>query len=274
MSRRAEQRRRNRTRRRPLEGAHPVRHLLHELYFGDTRRGIRFRLWVLTIDFLIIGFFIVAPIIRESRFFLAVDLTVAVILAAELCARAVAWGDLRSWLRRPIVWVDLFVLATLLAPMWLINLSFLRILRLWSLVNSDMFWKTVAARYEHSRWEDPVRAGATLLTFIFVVTGFVYTSFAHQHPGIKGYLDALYFTIATLTTTGFGDITLPGTWGRLLSIVTMIAGITLFVRLAQALIRPYKVAFRCPSCGLLRHDHDAVHCKACGQLLDIPNDEW
>jgi voltage-gated potassium channel len=38
-------------------------------------------------------------------------------------------------------------------------------------------------------------------------------------------------------------------------------------------LHPSKVRYRCPSCGLLRHDRDAVHCKACGELLNIPNDD-
>ena len=78
--------------------------------------------------------------------------------------------------------------------------------------------------------------------------------------------------MATVTTTGFGDITLPGTFGKLTSIVTMIVGISLFVRLAQAVVRPYKVTFPCPECGLNRHDTDAVHCKACGHVLNIPDE--
>ena len=61
--------------------------------------------------------------------------------------------------------------------------------------------------------------------------------------------------------------------GRLISVVVMICGVTLFLRLAQVLFRPYKVRFTCPECGLLRHDPDAVHCKACGILLNIPNEE-
>lgn len=103
------------------------------------------------------------------------------------------------------------------------------------------------------------------------MTGFVYTGFVGQHEGIAGYVDALYFIISALTTTGFGDIVLPGTWGKLLSIVIMVTGITPFVRLTQ--VRPYKVHFPCPTCGLQRHDPDAVHCKACGTLLNIPNDD-
>ncbi len=68
--------------------------------------------------------------------------------------------------------------------------------------------------------------------------------------GIEGYVDALYVTVATVTTTGFGDIVLPGVWGKLTAIVTMIFGISLFVKLAQAIVRPNKVFFECPRCAL------------------------
>lgn len=79
--------------------------------------------------------------------------------------------------------------------------------------------------------------------------------------------------MTSLTTTGYGDITLPGAWGRLLSIFVMLVGVSLFIRLMQLLVRPHKVKFPCPDCGLSRHDPDAVHCKACGKILNIPNEE-
>ncbi|WP_309643454.1 ion channel [Phenylobacterium sp.] len=249
-----------------------IRARLRELYHGQTRRAVRFRLGVIVIDLLLIGFFIAAPFIRETPAFLVVDYVVAFILALDIAARALAADRWTDWIKRPSTWLDLFVLATLLFPLWLFNLAFLRVLRLWTLIHSEFFWETIGRRYDDTRWEDVTRATATLVTFVFVMTGFVYTSFVRT-PGIDGYIDALYFTIATLTTTGFGDITLPGTWGRIISIVTMLTGITLFVRLAQALFRPYKVRFPCPTCGLQRHDVDAVHCKACGEQLNIPNDD-
>jgi voltage-gated potassium channel len=40
----------------------------------------------------------------------------------------------------------------------------------------------------------------------------------------------------------------------------------------QTLIRPQKVRYACPACGLQRHEVDAVHCKACGLLLKIPDE--
>ncbi len=245
-----------------------MRAQLHALYFGDSPKAVRFRLGVLAIDVVAIAFFIAAPLIRDTQIFYGLDYAIAAILAAELLARWLASTDKRFF-TRPIVLVDVLVLVTLLAPQLVFNLGFLRILKLWSLLHSEFFWCTVARRYDDTRWEEVTKTAATLVTFIFVITGLVYTSYARVHPGIDGYIDALYFTVATLTTTGFGDITLPGLWGRLISIVTMIVGITLFLRLAQTLFRPYKVKFLCQTCGLSRHEPDAVHCKACGVLLNI-----
>ncbi|MFA4893912.1 potassium channel family protein [Brevundimonas sp.] len=250
-----------------------LRARLRYLYHGSSPLAVRFRLAVIAIDFAIIGFFLIAPILHEAGLvFYIIDYLIAAVLGLDLAARAYAHTDLRDWLKKPVVWVDLFVLATLLFPAWLFNFGFLRLLRLWTLLNSDFFWRTVGHKYDDTRVEEITRALASLVTFIFVVTGFVYATFRGSHAGISGYLDALYFTVATLTTTGFGDITLPGNWGRLLSIVVMLTGITLFLRLAQTIFKPHKVKFPCPTCGLQKHDPDAVHCKACGVVLCIPDE--
>lgn len=250
-----------------------LRARLRALYHGSSPTSVRFRYGVILIDLLIIAFFIAAPLMRRHGVtFYLIDYGVAGFLTLDLAARAIAHGDIRAWLRKPIVWVDLFVLATLLFPAWLFNFGFLRVLRLWTLIHSEFFWRTIGRRYDDTRVEQITRAASSLLTFVFVVTGFVYTSFAGRHVGIAGYVDALYFTVTSLTTTGYGDVTLPGVWGKLLSMAVMLGGVSLFIGLIQSILRPHKVTFPCPCCGLRRHDPDAVHCKACGQVLNIPND--
>ncbi|BCH32308.1 hypothetical protein MesoLjLc_42380 [Mesorhizobium sp. L-8-10] len=119
------------------------------------------------------------------------------------------------------------------------------------------------------RNEDALVALANLCVFLFVMTGVVFETQHRQNAQIGNYADALYFTVTALTTTGFGDITLEGTTGRMISVAIMIVGVTLFLRLAQVLFRPAKVWHRCPACGLIRHDPDAVHCKHCGTVLHI-----
>jgi voltage-gated potassium channel len=250
-----------------------LRARLRYLYHGQTPPAVRFRLAVIGVDLALIAFFVATPFLRTSPAFLIIDYAVAAILGADIAARALATRSVERWVKRPIVWVDLFVLATLLFPLLLFNLGFLRVLRIWTLFNSEFFWETVGRRYDDTRWEDVIRNLAGLVTFLFLATGVVYAGFVRPGSELNGYVDALYFTVATVTTTGFGDITLPGTWGKLTSIAIMVSGIALFARLAGAIFRPFKVRFRCPTCGLMRHDPDAVHCKACGHLLNIPNEE-
>ena len=223
------------------------------------------------VDLAIIAFFIASPLLKDRAYFLWIDYSIAAVLAIELTARALASTDFLRWLRQPPVIIDVFILATLLAPAWLFNLGFLRILRLWTLSKSTVVWRPLIKR-RLGAYQETIQAVINLLVFIFVVTGFVYTAFVNEQNGIAGYVDALYFTVTTMTTTGFGDITLPGTFGKLVSIAVMLMGISLFVRLAQLIFRPAKVHFPCPQCGLSKHEPDAVHCKACGHILKIPDD--
>ena len=254
-----------------LTGIAWLRDVLRRLYHGRSPAAIRFQMAVVIIDLLIIAFFIATPVLSETRTFLWIDYTVAAIVAADMIARLLASTDMLRLLKQPASWVDVFILATLLFPQELANLGFLRILRLWSLAQGRALWLPLESRGLIA-WRETIVAIVNLVTFLFIATGFVYTFFFIDGAGIEGYVNALYFTVTTMTTTGFGDITLPGVAGKLTSIVTMIVGISLFVRLVQAVFRPYKVHFECPHCGLRRHEPDAVHCKACGHLLKIPDE--
>jgi len=252
-----------------------LRHLrarLRHLYHGHSSVAVRFRISVVALDVILIGFFLAAPFFRDRLEFLVADYVVAGVLGADLCARALATSNFRRWLWRSAL-LDIVVLMTLLFPMWLANFAFLRVLKLWALVHSEFFWETVAKRWDNTRWEETSKAVATLVTFLFLATGLIYALYAGRHAKIDGFLDAFYFTVTLVTTTGLGDIVVDDTLGKLISIVIMISGVTLFVRVAGTIIRPYKVRFPCPSCGLIRHEPDAVHCKSCGHLVNIPNED-
>ncbi|MDO9418045.1 ion channel [Pararhizobium sp.] len=245
-----------------------LRRHLRSLYYGSHPRAVRFQIGMALVDIAIIVFFLIGPYLDQSRSYLIIDYTIAFLITCELAARAFMAPNLRYWLTRLMTWVDIAILATLMFPALLSSFAFLRAARIWALGQSKLL-RLLLLRSGYGEWEEIVQACINLLVFLFMITGFVYTTFYYRDAGISNFIDALYFTVATVTTTGFGDITLPGTLGKLTSIVTMIFGISLFVRLAQAIVRPYKVNFPCPQCGLQRHDTDAVHCKACGHVLNI-----
>lgn len=248
-----------------------LRETIRRIAKGRDTWALRWQALLAFVDICILAFFLLGPYLRDGPSYLIIDYMIAVWVGAELAARSLAAPSLGRFLKMPMTWVDLFILATLLFPDTLFNFAFLRVMRIWAIGRSPLL-KEVMRRFGCLHLEDVTRACLNFIVFLFMVTGFVYTSFFYNRPGGEGFVDALYFTVATITTTGFGDITLPGTLGKLTSVFTMIIGISLFVRLAQAIIRPPKVRFPCPECGLQRHDTDAVHCKACGHLLNIPDE--
>ena len=109
-----------------------IRDSLRTLYHGRSSAAIRFQMAVIVVDLAIIAFFIATPVLQKWPSFLWIDYSVAALLAFDVIARMLASSNLRRWLQQPTVWVDVFILMTLLMPATLANLGFLRILRLWS----------------------------------------------------------------------------------------------------------------------------------------------
>ena len=249
------------------------RQTLHHYYESNARDAHRFRYALLAFDLFTVLFIVVTSFLPRGPVIEWLDIAFGLIILADFIARlAISPKPLREFLY-PATWADIAAIVSFLAPIVGEAAGFLRILRTVRLLHS---YQLLARLRQDSPWfrqrEEVVLAVVHLSVFIFVMTGVVYETQYATNKDIKNYADALYFTVTALTTTGFGDITLPGTLGRLISVVIMILGVTLFFNLARALLQPAKVRFRCPDCALLRHDHDAVHCKACGALLNLPDE--
>jgi voltage-gated potassium channel len=253
---------------------HGARVVLRHLYEASTPVAQGFRYLLLGLDVLSIAWIVTASFYGPVPWVLALDAALGVLLLAEFAMRIAASG--RPWhaAGQPLNLADLLaILSLLLAPLLQGALGFLRVLRTLRLLHSVRLIATLRSDLPFFRRnEEAALAAAQLGVFLFIMSGLVFETQHRTNEGIANYADALYFTVTTLTTTGFGDITLPGTTGRLLSVVIMLAGVTLFLRLATALFRPLKVRFTCPNCSLERHEPDAVHCKACGVVLKIPDE--
>jgi voltage-gated potassium channel len=246
---------------------------LRQLYEGDTLGCIKFRYALLALDVVTVVFIIATSFLPRTGAVEALDIVFGVLILADFAARMIISRQPLHDLARLSTWTDIVVIISFLAPFAGEAGGFLRAFRTLRLLRD---YRMVARLRVDSAFfrknEEVVFAVANLGVFVFVMTGIVYETQKSHNPQITNYADALYFTVTALTTTGFGDITLPGTVGRLITVVIMIFGVTLFLNLAKALLAPSKVRFPCPVCGLQRHDVDAVHCKACGTILNIPDE--
>lgn len=241
-----------------------------EIYYGSSKRALRARYAFLAFDLLVITYFVITTFMPPHEWTIITDMIIGVVLLVDFLGRLIADHNRGAFLIQPMTIVDLIVIASLFIPALVGSFAFLRLVRTMRLLRS---YAIVRHLRRHSSFfaknEEIIFSALNLIVFIFVVTAAVYVLQFPVNDGINNYTDALYFTITTLTTTGFGDVVLVGSTGRLLAVVIMVVGVALFLRLVQTIFRPNRVRYECPDCGLTRHDKDAIHCKHCGRQLHI-----
>lgn len=247
---------------------------VERLYTDHTPGAVKFRYALIIFDFVTILFFIATAHVPYGPGLILASRLTGVIICLDLIARWWIAEDRRFFLTRIYTLADVVVIGSLFIDPWLSgDLAFLRVLRGLRLIHS---YHLLYDLRRDSRWfrthEDAVIASINLFVFVMVTSASSLVFFIDKTATNTPFIDAMYFTVATLTTTGYGDITLDSPGGKLFSICVMVGGVALFVQLAQAIIKPQKVRHKCESCGLLRHDPDAVHCKHCGATICIETD--
>jgi voltage-gated potassium channel len=157
-----------------------------------------------------------------------------------------------------------------------IDISFIRLLRWFRILKLIRFiqGRTLFGRIST---EDSVifaRILFTLFAIIFVYSGLIYQVEHPVNPKVfSTFLDAVYFSVVTMTTVGFGDVTPISKVGRLLTVLMILSGIALIPWQLGDLIKQLvktanQVETICPTCGLVFHDADARFCKLCGTKLE------
>lgn len=155
------------------------------------------------------------------------------------------------------------------------DISFIRLLRWFRILRLIRFVEGTALFGRVSREDSTIftRILFTLFAIIFIYSGLIYQV---EHPinaaGFKTFLDAFYFSVVTMTTVGFGDVTPVSEAGRLLTVLMILTGIALIPWQIGDLIRRLvktstQVETQCSGCGLALHDPDAQFCKICGTSL-------
>ncbi len=112
---------------------------------------------------------------------------------------------------------------------------------------------------------------STVLVLCFISGAGMYLLEGPQN-GFTSIPQSVYWSITTITSTGYGD-TVPSTpLGKILAIFIMIMGYSLIIVptgiISTELARITPVSTQsCPSCSKEGHDHDAKYCKFCGEIL-------
>ncbi|KGE89079.1 ion transporter [Phaeodactylibacter xiamenensis] len=117
----------------------------------------------------------------------------------------------------------------------------------------------------------------TFVSLLVIIIGaLMYLIEGGSNEGFSSIPRGVYWSVVTLTTVGYGDITPRTELGQLISAVVMILGYAIIAVptgiVSAEFVKEYKSGKAntqaCRYCGQEGHDHDAIHCKYCGEQLN------
>lgn len=247
------------------------KNLLNRLYTGTSAGSVRFRYTLIAFDLATVAYVMATLPLEVTPVLRLINLAIALVILFDFSARLWISGERWRYFFQVYVISDLLVLISLVFnPYFAFDLTFLRILRGLRFAHSEYLLRDLRRDFSVFKENEYVFvACVNFAVFLGITVAAVYSFFPAIGRGADGLVNAVYFTVTTLTTTGYGDIVPNSNGAKLTSVVVMVVGVTLFVNLARAVFRPKKVPHDCPACGLHLHDVDAVHCKHCGGMLRI-----
>ncbi len=148
-------------------------------------------------------------------------------------------------------------------------LRWFRVLRLLRLIN----FETSLFKIKSEDGIILVRIFLILFSLIFIYSGAIYQVEHYSNPEVfTTFFDALYFSVVTMTTVGFGDVIPLSESGRILTVMMIFSGIILIPWQLSILTQKFLQNSQqgnqiCSHCGLKFHDRDANFCKICGTKL-------
>lgn len=205
------------------------------------------------------------------------DFIILILFTIEYVIRFWAAENKKKFVLDPLSLIDLLIIIQ--GSLRFLNISYLRIFR-WFRVLRLIRFIDVKISVFRIQTEDGIifaRIIFTLLTIIFIFSGLIYQVEHPVNPEIfKTFLDAVYFSVVTMTTVGFGDVTPLSEMGRFLTILMILTGIALIPWQLGDLIKQLVKASNhidtiCVGCGWSVHDKDARFCKRCGTPLNPSN---
>ena len=246
---------------------------------GNTKEEFYFDVLLIILVLLSSSFYILETYNLTPEWYAFVrtlDVLVMMFFSVELFARLRVNKDNKKYLG------SFFNIADILAviPFWLSliipgfgSLQFLRVFRLFKI------FRYFDKYFNHKRIAKKkitriliMKIAFTMFVLLYVSAGLFFTFEAGQNPDITTFDDAVYFSLVTVTTVGFGDITPVTKTGQVIVMFIILAGIFSIPVYMSTLLQAHigqvnKKRVTCETCTLQYHDQNASHCKNCGTQL-------
>jgi voltage-gated potassium channel len=270
-----------------------LRERLYEIIFeADTRAGKAFDVGLIVAIILSVIVVILStlPAAREEPYrliFLVLEWIFTVLFTAEYVLRLMITRRPVRYARSFFGIIDLLSILPafigLLVPggerlMVVRTLRLLRIFRVFKLARYLSEAQALRQAFYVSRHKIAVFL-ATVLIVILITAALMHVVEGDPYAEEMGPFDslpsAMYWTVITMTTVGYGDITPSTPLGKFITTLLVLIGYSLIIVPTGILSAEIRAVGKgggvstqvCPSCMREGHDGDASHCKYCGGEL-------
>ena len=266
---------------KPIDVKHLITHYIIEC---NGKIGKSIDLFIILLNFLIVALFVIETYNiseRTYKILWIIELIIITFFIIEYAARMYASENKRKQFFDTYNIIDLIAIipTVLMLPIFGLpqNIATLKIIRIFRVFRIFRFVRVTAdpnfffGKVKMS-FLRVIRLMLTIFIIFFISSGLFYYAEYLVNEGISNFGDAFYFTVVTLTTVGFGDITPITHIGRSVTVLMIISGIIFIPWQAGLVVREWikmssKVIVLCKHCGLTHHDRDASHCKHCGNII-------
>lgn len=264
----------------------PWRGKLHEIIFeADTFLGKLFDI-VLILSIILSIIAVMLDSIASIRagygnILLIVEWSFTILFTIEYILRILAINIPRRYIFSFYGIVDLLAILPTYLSLFLPGTQFLLVIRVLRVLRIFRVLKFVQYISEAKMLRQALSASRRKITvFLFtvlsvvVIVGSMMYLIEGPENGFTSIPKSIYWSIVTLTTVGYGDISPNTPLGQVLASVLMILGYgiiavpTGIVTVEFSKLKETEISTQsCPNCGSEGHDKDAAYCKFCGFKL-------
>lgn len=265
-----------------------IRHKIHEIIFeADTWQGKLF-----DIILLLAIFFSVIVVLLETvpgyaekygSTFITLEWTFTILFTIEYLLRIYAVEKPVKYMTSFFGVIDLLSILPSFISIFIPGTHSLIVIRILRLLRIFRIFKMVSFISDAQVISDALRASKrkilvfllSVILMVIIIGSIMYLVEGGVNEGFDSIPRAVYWSIVTLTTVGYGDISPQTSLGQFLAAMVMIIGYgiiavpTGIVTSEFAKTRNKKVTTQtCKHCMKEDHDEDALYCNNCGNKLD------
>jgi len=265
----------------------PWRIKLHTvIYEADTPAGRKFDIWLLYAILISVAVVILESVPSISDNYAdelhVIEWFFTILFTVEYILRIVSIGKPWKYIFSFYGIIDLLSIIPTYLTLIMTGSQFLaairilrlmRVFRIFKLVRYVKASRMLLLALRQSRTKILVFLGAVFA--IVVIMGTIMYMVEGHKNGFESIPKSIYWSIVTITTVGYGDITPHTVFGRFIASILMLTGyaiiavptgiMTVEISKAQAQLTSTQA---CQQCAKEGHDNDAVHCKYCGAELN------